>query len=123
LKRFDRFSIVTKAGTAGKFFVDGLYKALGTFAATFAGVASTDGFIGQGIGYADYFPSTIQQICVNSSELSDTDRQKLGRWDSWYTGKNGSNLAADHPYKAAAPTVDTEGVILLRRRPMMLIAS
>jgi hypothetical protein len=119
---FDRFPIVTKAGTVGKFFVDGLYKALGTFAATFAGVTSTDGYIGQGVGYADNFPGIIQQICVFSSALSDSDRQKLEGWESWYTGKNGSNLAADHPYKAAAPTVDTGGAVLLprRRRPILI---
>lgn len=70
-----------------------------------------------------YLTGTIQQVTVVNRTLSVSERQQFEGWESWYTGKNGSNLPANHPYKAAAPTVTTGGIIIPRRRPLLLMAS
>lgn len=46
---------------------------------------------------------TIQQIVAISRLVTTAEQQKLEGWESWYTGKNGSNLPSGHPYKSRAP--------------------
>jgi hypothetical protein len=48
---------------------------------------------------------TIQQVLVMNAVLTTSQRQKLEGWESWYDGKAGSNLPANHPYKSRAPFV------------------
>jgi hypothetical protein len=66
---------------------------------------TTTGFIGQWIATGLFWTGTVQQDWVFNGVLSTCQRQKLEGFESWYDGKNGSNLPATHPYKSHAPTV------------------
>ncbi|MDG1118058.1 MAG: hypothetical protein P8N72_13200 [Flavimaricola sp.] len=97
---FDRCAIVTKAGTAGSFFVDGGAATSGAFAPEWQVTAA---YIGRGIAFQDHWSGVIQQIVIYDRALSGEERQRLEGWESWYTGKGGANLPLDHPFKAVAP--------------------
>jgi hypothetical protein len=66
---------------------------------------SGGGMIGAYVGATNFWSGTIQQLVATNAALSTCQRQKLEGWESWYDGKNGSNLPATHPYKSYAPTV------------------
>lgn len=45
----------------------------------------------------------IQHILIMNNTLTTDERLRLEGWDSWTTGKQGSNLPSTHPYKTAPP--------------------
>lgn len=101
--KLNRCTVVTKAGTAGSLYVDGALSITGTFASAISGTLYR---IFGGLGFVDQWIGGIQGHAVWDHALSTTERQMAEGIDSWSTGKNGANLPADHPYKAAAPTID-----------------
>lgn len=48
---------------------------------------------------------TAQQIVISDTVLSTADRQRLEGWASWKTGRRGTDLPANHPYKTLQPKV------------------
>ncbi len=62
----------------------------------------------------------VTGVLSNSAALAEA--QQLEGYLLWNAGLQ-ANLPANHPYKAAAPTVDDGAGVVRRRRSMMLIAS
>jgi hypothetical protein len=60
-------------------------------------------------GAQQTFQGDIDQVVLLAAAPSATEQAQLEGWASWWSGKNGANLPANHPYKAAAPTVTTGG--------------
>lgn len=62
---------------------------------------------GQSPGGLSFFTSIwlgpIQQLVFLQRAISTNERQLLEGWESWYDGKAGTNLPADHPYRHGAP--------------------
>lgn len=48
---------------------------------------------------------TLQQILILNRVLTLDESTKLAGWESWYDGKNGSNLPVNSPYKTRPPYV------------------
>ena len=69
-----------------------------------------------------YFNGWIFEFIVVDKLLSTAERQQYEGYLAWKWGTQ-ANLPANHPYKAAAPTVTTANPVTARRRPLILMAS
>lgn len=86
----------------GSVYVDGNLIGSANYGSAFSGSA---GYIGRGLQYSDPWPGFIQQILVYNRPLSPAERVKLEGWESWRTGKNGSNLYAGHTFVNRPPLI------------------
>lgn len=55
---------------------------------------------GQGGAFWD---GVIHHVLIFNNTLTTDERMRLEGWDSWTTGKQGTNLPSTHPYKTAPP--------------------
>jgi hypothetical protein len=120
---FAYHDVAAGASPASFFYVDGVTPGTSSPRGTLSTPTGTTGRIGCGPTGADSMTMIAQRIYVLSRPLTTTERQQLEGIDSWARGRNGANLPANHPYKAAAPTVTTADPVLLRRRVSQLICS
>lgn len=97
----DRFVEYLVGSASQQLFIDGISAGSSSFVPNTIG---TTGFIGTQIS-PGFFAGPIQQIVVLGAVPSTCLQQKLEGWESWYDGKNGSNLPSNHPYKTSAPAV------------------
>lgn len=76
------------------------------------------GSIGSFVGFPLLWQGYIQQIYIFNRVLTPTELVMFSGYESWYTGKNGTNLPANSPYVNAPPYVYAK-----RRRNNRLIIS
>lgn len=95
------YEIASGASPAAKLTINGTNAAATTPIATL----STSSGAFSISGPRRFFYGIIQQIAVSGSVLSTSIRQKYEGWESWYDGKAGLNLPANHPYKNRPPFV------------------
>jgi hypothetical protein len=102
----DRFIIFQLTGQNASLNVDGNAAESATLTPT-TNTGTASGSMGEWQFFGNKWNGSIQQIVICNSTLSTSQRQKLEGWESWYDGKNGSNLPAGHPYKNYPPLANS----------------
>jgi hypothetical protein len=98
----DRMIVWNQNGTAASVTADGVTQTA-TLSTPATGTAG--GAIGANSNGGSPFTGVIQQAFCFNRVLTASEVAKLEGWESWYDGKNGSNLPANNPYKNRPPYV------------------
>lgn len=116
-KGVDRTVIETRSNGQATLFVDGRNAGTAGYGNLFGNV----GWIGRGVEYEDLWPGLIRHILVYARHLSDEEVAQLFGWGSWSANKAGADLPDGYPYRNAPPKISAGGIILPRRRPVILL--
>lgn len=98
------FVVATIANNSQAIFQNGNSDGTGAVALTSSGTSGQIGQKGDGSS-TGFLNGKLQQALIFSTVLSACQLNLLAGWESWYDGKNGSNLPASNPFKNRPPYV------------------